>query len=225
VWQQLSLASPTALTQARKARDRLKEKAKKAARRRETEELTEAATQAAAREAAAREVAAREAEAREAAAREAAAREAAAREAAAREAAAREAAAREAASATPHIRLGGRGGRGGRGAGRNPSRMTEPAVAFMGAASEGAAVFSPGEAQQPPAAVSLANTTLDTGRPGVPESTLGGETTCIVCFVNPKTHLAVPCGHISACEQCSTAMESCPYCRAPASMWIHARVV
>ena len=29
----------------------------------------------------------------------------------------------------------------------------------------------------------------------VPESTIGGQTTCIVCMVGPKSHLAVPCGH------------------------------
>ena len=38
-----------------------------------------------------------------------------------------------------------------------------------------------------------------TGRNNVPESSLGGETTCIVCFVHPKTHLAAPCGHQCVC--------------------------
>ena len=32
-----------------------------------------------------------------------------------------------------------------------------------------------------------------------PESTIGGTTTCIVCFTNPKTHLAAPCGQQCAC--------------------------
>ena len=45
-----------------------------------------------------------------------------------------------------------------------------------------------------PTAVSLANASFDTGRAEVPESTLGGETTCIICFTNPKSHV-VPCGH------------------------------
>ncbi|EOD34430.1 hypothetical protein EMIHUDRAFT_228601 [Emiliania huxleyi CCMP1516] len=35
---------------------------------------------------------------------------------------------------------------------------------------------------------------FDTGRP--PESTMGGETTCIICFTDPKSHIATPCGHV-----------------------------
>ena len=31
----------------------------------------------------------------------------------------------------------------------------------------------------------------------LPESTIGGDTTCIVCMVHPKSHIAVPCGHQS----------------------------
>ena len=34
------------------------------------------------------------------------------------------------------------------------------------------------------------------GAPPVPESTIGGETTCIVCMARPKSHIAVPCGHL-----------------------------
>ena len=45
------------------------------------------------------------------------------------------------------------------------------------------------------AAVSLADAGLDTGRQAAPESTMGGETTCIVCFARVKSHAAVPCGH------------------------------
>ena len=59
----------------------------------------------------------------------------------------------------------------------------------------------------------------------VPESTIGGETTCIVCFANPKTHITVPCGHLCACSDCSAKMTLCPYCREPVMMWMHARVV
>ena len=73
--------------------------------------------------------------------------------------------------------------------------------------------------------VSLAEANFDTGRAEVPESTIGGDTTCIVCFENPKTHLAVPCGHQCACAQCSTKMKQCPYCRAPATLWVQARLV
>ena len=77
----------------------------------------------------------------------------------------------------------------------------------------------------PSIAVPLAAAEFETGRAAVAESTIGGETTCIVCFTNPKTHLAVPCGHQCACEQCSARMANCPYCRAPASMWIRHRLV
>ena len=73
--------------------------------------------------------------------------------------------------------------------------------------------------------MSLAEAAFDTGRANVPESTLGGETTCIVCFANPKTHLAVPCGHQCACESCSEQMQECPYCRAEVSLWIKHRLV
>lgn len=59
----------------------------------------------------------------------------------------------------------------------------------------------------------------------VPESTIGGETTCIVCFGNPKTHLAAPCGHQCVCETCSRKMQQCPYCRGKVSAWVHVRVV
>ena len=77
----------------------------------------------------------------------------------------------------------------------------------------------------PAAPVALADTHLDTGRPEVPESTLGGETTCIVCFVNPKTHMAVPCSHQCLCAGCAAKMSTCPYCMAPVQLWVQPRVV
>ena len=64
-----------------------------------------------------------------------------------------------------------------------------------------------------------------TGRNAVPESSIGGETTCIVCMSQPKTHLAVPCGHQCACGACAEQMQQCPYCRAPVQKWIQVRVV
>ena len=64
-----------------------------------------------------------------------------------------------------------------------------------------------------------------TGRNNVPESSIGGETTCIVCFVNPKTHLAAPCGHQCACGPCAKLMQTCPYCRAPVQLWVQQRMV
>ena len=57
------------------------------------------------------------------------------------------------------------------------------------------------------------------------ESTLGGETTCIVCFSGPKSHLAVPCGHQSVCDSCSARMTFCPYCRASVALWVRQRMV
>jgi len=82
-----------------------------------------------------------------------------------------------------------------------------------------------GEPQPAVAAVSLADVIFDTGRAAVPESTLGGETTCIVCFTRPKTHIAVPCGHQCACGPCSDRMRECPYCREPVMMWMLQRLV
>jgi len=73
---------------------------------------------------------------------------------------------------------------------------------------------------EPFAAVSLADAGLDTGRPAAPESTMGGETTCIVCFARVKSHAAVPCGHLCACGPCSELMQECPYCREPVMMWM-----
>ena len=52
-----------------------------------------------------------------------------------------------------------------------------------------------------------------------PESTVGGDTTCIVCFTNPKTHMAVPCGHQCACDACAAQMKQCPYCREDVLTW------
>jgi len=82
------------------------------------------------------------------------------------------------------------------------------------------------EPRPPPAAVSLADAVFDTGRrEEAPESTMGGETTCIVCFTNPKTHVAVPCSHRCACGPCSAKMTLCPYCREPVMMWMVPREV
>ena len=79
----------------------------------------------------------------------------------------------------------------------------------------------------PPATVSvtsLADAQFSTGRPEPPESTIGGQSTCIVCFTNPKSHLAAPCGHQSACGACSAQMQECPVCRTPVQMWMQVRV-
>ena len=58
------------------------------------------------------------------------------------------------------------------------------------------------------------------------ESSNGGESTCIVCFTHPKTHIAVPCGHLCACAICSQRLpDGCPYCRASVMMWMRAHRV
>ena len=64
-----------------------------------------------------------------------------------------------------------------------------------------------------------------TGRNDAPESTIGGETTCIVCMAHPKTHLAAPCGHQCACGPCAQRMQHCPYGRAPVQLWVQQRMV
>ena len=58
-----------------------------------------------------------------------------------------------------------------------------------------------------------------TGRVDVAESSLGGETTCIVCFDATKSHMAFPCWHTCACGPCSKMMDTCPYCRTHVDMW------
>ena len=82
------------------------------------------------------------------------------------------------------------------------------------------------DAVAPLAAVPLSEANFDTGRP---ESTLGGESTCIICFARPKSHAAVPCGHWSACGECSARImehdRRCPYCREVVIMWMIPRDV
>jgi hypothetical protein len=74
--------------------------------------------------------------------------------------------------------------------------------------------------------VDLASISLvDNGSSNHCESTIGGTTTCIVCFTGEKTHTAVPCGHQCACKQCSNKLKTCPYCRGVVSLWMHVRVV
>ena len=56
------------------------------------------------------------------------------------------------------------------------------------------------------------------------ESTIGGETTCTMCFTGVKDHLAVPCGHRCACERCAEDLQRrempCPICRKEVIMWV-----
>eukprot|EP00966_Prymnesium_polylepis_P306509 7082878-Prymnesium_polylepis.1 len=41
-------------------------------------------------------------------------------------------------------------------------------------------------------------------------SSIGGETTCIVCFIGKRTHLADPCGHLGLCGECAAMLQECP---------------
>ena len=96
-------------------------------------------------------------------------------------------------------------------------------------AAEPAADPAPAAGSTPPpplpaAVTSLADARFNTGRPEAPESTIGGQSTCIVCFTNPKSQIAVPCGHQCACSDCSALMKDCPVCRSPVQMWMQVRV-
>jgi len=77
----------------------------------------------------------------------------------------------------------------------------------------------------PAQVLTLANVGDITGRNDAPGSSVGGESTCIVCMALPKTHLAMPCAHQCACGPCAARMQLRPYCRAPVQVWAHVRVV
>lgn len=51
----------------------------------------------------------------------------------------------------------------------------------------------------------------------VPEGRL-----CVVCRTSEKCILSIPCGHISACEQCHAGLTTCPLCRTVLERGIHA---
>ena len=94
----------------------------------------------------------------------------------------------------------GRGGRGGRGGGGGGGRGVDR-VSVVGLAD------APAFAARPP-----------------PESTLGGETTCGICFLGEKDHAAVPCGHMCVCMTCSKMLKECPICRTHVSVWVKVHV-
>jgi hypothetical protein len=162
------------------------------------------------------EAAAAEQREAQAAAEERAAAERASAETVAAEEAAAEEAARSVSAPTAVIHRG-RGGRGGRG-----GRAGRRGVGTMVASSAEPSDPTP---PPPPTAISLACASLDLRRPEVTESSVGGQATCIVCFTNPKSHLAFPCGHQCSCGPCSERMTTCPYCRQPVIGWTQARVV
>jgi len=103
---------------------------------------------------------------------------------------------------------------------QSPTSAPRPSQMTSDARQGGEAVM---EGVQP--ALTLADVGNFTSHDDAPESTIGGQTTCIVCFLNPKTHLAAPCGHQCACGICAAKMEQCPYCRAPVQMWVQQRMV
>ena len=86
------------------------------------------------------------------------------------------------------------------------------------------------EVKEAPAAstqsvLTLADVGDITGRTDVLESSVGGTTTCLVCMAHPKSHLAVPCGHLGTCGFCAEQMQHCPYCQSPVQVWVQARMV
>ena len=51
------------------------------------------------------------------------------------------------------------------------------------------------------------------------------ENTCVVCYVQRRTHIAVPCGHAMFCQTCVTTLEDqliteCPVCKTAVSNYI-----
>ena len=200
---------------------------------REVEERAAAAAAKAERAAAAAKAkrAAAAAKAERAAAQRAEAAEA--KRAAAEQAAAKRAAAAAAAAAAERKRAAAEREEAERAAAESVAAERAAAVAAQRLAAEqvveeqsrrlAAASSAAAELAQP--VMTLADVGDITGRNNVPESSLGGETTCIVCFVNPKTHLAAPCGHQCACGPCAKLMQTCPYCRAPVQLWVQQRMV
>ncbi|EOD19106.1 hypothetical protein EMIHUDRAFT_243276 [Emiliania huxleyi CCMP1516] len=81
------------------------------------------------------------------------------------------------------------------GLGRNIN--TAPEEPVMNTPTDGAEEQAAAAAVAAEAPPSSRPPSFDTGRP--PESTMGGETTCIICFTDPKSHIATPCGHVCAC--------------------------
>ena len=157
---------------------------------------------------------------------EAAKRKAAKAEAAAEKAAAEKAAAAAKVLAAAEAGKAARAAAAGKAAAKAVTKAATKAAAAK-AAAEAAKAAAAAEALDRPSSLpvmSLAAAQFDTGRRAVPESTIGGQTTCIVCFVNPKSHAAVPCGHQCACGDCAALMRDCPVCRNPALQWMQVRV-
>ena len=84
--------------------------------------------------------------------------------------------------------------------------------------------LGPPPAQQPTIIVSPTAAALGLPSPTDETSTLGGGTTCTICFTGSKSHAAVPCGHRFACGDCSNAImaksQTCPMCRGDIMMFV-----
>ena len=76
----------------------------------------------------------------------------------------------------------------------------------------------------------MAPTAAALGLPSIVDdtSTLGGGTTCSICFMGSKSHVAVPCGHQFACGDCADVLmkkgKPCPMCRGAISVFIQVHV-
>ena len=113
------------------------------------------------------------------------------------------------------------------GAEEEMATIAQTSAAADGASAEqvmDAAVERSASASHSATILGLADVGNITCRPAPPESTLGGELSCIVCFMNAKTHAAVPCGHQCVCEGCSKRITECPICRGPVAMWMQVRM-
>ena len=59
------------------------------------------------------------------------------------------------------------------------------------------------------------------------DSSIGGNSTCTLCFKGDKDQLAVPCGHLCACADCVKLLAGklCPICCSTVSFWQRVHIV
>ena len=94
---------------------------------------------------------------------------------------------------------------------------------------EGRAGELPAPAPLPLSTTVVAPTAAALGLPAMDEtSTMGGGTTCTICFTGTKSHAAVPCGHQFACKDCAEELrqqgQTCPMCRGKIDLFIQVHV-
>ena len=112
-----------------------------------------------------------------------------------------------------------RGGRRGRGTSRGTGRSSHQPDSSARASVAPVALPPSNEAPHPLVVIPLAQASFNTDRPAAPKSSLGGETTCIVCFTHPTSQIAIPRGHQCVCDDCSLKMDECPHCCAAILTW------